>query len=126
MSTATYAVRGRGRTSAPESSGGSPALFWSLVILGVALLALLVAWLFGWVRFTTDPRITEIVKLQEVAREKFAANGGPRTVEEATAAFTAMREVRERVEALPEHLRPQAMQAMGSGFRSQFRQRIDD
>jgi len=87
--------------------------------------AFLVAWLGGWIRFTTDPRVAEIQKMQEEARQKFAANGGPQTLAEATEAVTAMATIRQKTEALPASLRPQVERSGGSMFRSAMRQRID-
>ncbi|MFM7042081.1 MAG: hypothetical protein ACKO35_07845, partial [Planctomycetaceae bacterium] len=125
MSSATYPVRGGGKASSSAGTGRSP-LVWLWVLAGLSLVCFLVAWLLGWVRFSTDPRVKEVLALQAEAQQKFAANGGPRTVEEATEAFAAMGRVREKVEALPEHLRPQVMEARGGMFRTAFRQRIDD
>lgn len=112
----------------PPSSGdqaSNPALKWLAGVALLAILAFLSAWLGGWIRFTTDPRIAEIQKLQEEARQKFAANGGPQTLAEATEAVTAMATIRQKVEALPPHLKPQVERSGGSMFRSAMRQRID-
>jgi hypothetical protein len=98
---------------------------WLAVIGLIALVAFLIAWLGGWIRFTTDPRITEIKKLQDEARQKFAVAGGPSTLAEATDAVTMMATIRQKVEALPPHLRPQAERSGSSVFRSAMRQRID-
>jgi len=112
----------------PPSSGdqaSTPALKWLAGVALLALLAFLIAWLGGWIRFTTDPRVVEIRKLQDEARQKFAANGGPQTLAEATEAVTAMATIRQKVEALPPHLKPQAERSGSSVFRSAMRQRID-
>lgn len=98
---------------------------WLAAIAILGLLAFLIAWLAGWIRLTTDPRVAEIKQLQNEARQKFAVNGGPQTLAEATEAVTAMVQIRQKVEALPEHLRPQAERSGGSMFRSAMRQRID-
>jgi len=98
---------------------------WLAVIGLIALVAFLIAWLGGWIRFTTDPRITEIRKLQDEARQKFAVAGGPSTLAEATDAVTMMATIRQKVEALPPNLRPQAERSGSSVFRSAMRQRID-
>lgn len=122
MGTATVRA-GRGRDS--EEREGSTALFWLLVVAVLALLAFLVAWLGGWIRFTTDPRVTEILAMQEEARRKYAANGGPSSLVDATAAVVEMNSIRQKVEALPEHLRPQVERAGGTMMRDVFRSRID-
>jgi hypothetical protein len=98
---------------------------WIAAIAILALLAFLVAWLGGWIRFTTDPRVAEIQKLQEETRQKFVATGGPQTLAEATEAVTAMATIRQKTEALPASLRPQVERSGGSVFRSAMRQRID-
>jgi hypothetical protein len=98
---------------------------WIAAIAILALLAFLVAWLGGWIRFTTDPRVAEIQKLQEETRQKFVATGGPQTLAEATEAVTAMATIRQKTEALPASLRPQVERSGGSMFRTAMRQRID-
>jgi hypothetical protein len=99
--------------------------FWLAVLGGIAALALLVAWLLGWISFGTDPRVAEIKKLQEEARTQFAEGGGPKTIAEATAAVTAMNTIRAKVEALPPNLRPQVERQGSSVFRTAMRARID-
>ena len=121
MSTAT--VRARGGSDSDER--GSTVAFWLLVLAALALVAFLAAWLGGWICFTTDPRVTEILALQEQARAKYAANGGPTSIADATAAMVEMNSIREKVEALPAHLRPQVERAGGSMMRDVFRSRID-
>jgi hypothetical protein len=98
---------------------------WVAGLAGLALLALLGAWLGGWIRFTTDPRVTEIIALQEQARERFGQGSGPSNLTDAAAMATSMMEIRQKTEALPEHLRPQIEQAGRSMFQSAFRARID-
>ena len=98
---------------------------WLVVIGLIALVAFLIAWLGGWIRFTTDPRVVEIRKLQDEARQKFVVTGGPSTIAEATEAVTMMATIRQKVEALPANLRPQAERSGSSVFRSAMRQRID-
>ena len=123
MSTAST----RASRVAPAATGASSNRLgkWIAGLVGLALLAFLGAWLGGWIRFTTDPRVAEIQKLQEEARLKFAVNGGPQTLAEATEAVTAMATIRQKTEALPASLRPQVERSGGSVFRSAMRQRID-
>jgi uncharacterized membrane protein YgcG len=111
----------------PDATDNSskPVGKWLAVIGLIALVAFLIAWLGGWIRFTTDPRITEIQKLQDEARQKFVVTGGPTTLAEATDAVTMMATIRQKMEALPPHLRPQAERSGSSVFRSAMRQRID-
>ena len=122
----TAAVRSSRAAQASSRSDEKPAWgFWLAVLAGIAVLAVLVAWLLGWISFGTDPRVAEIQKMQEEARTQFAEGGGPRSVAEATAAVTAMNTIRAKVEALPPHLRPQVERQGSSVFRSAMRARID-
>lgn len=91
----------------------------------LTLVAFVIAWLMGWIRFTTDPRVVEIRKMQEEARQKFVATGGPKTLVEATEAVAAMGQIRQKIESLPENLRPQVERSGGGMFRSAMRARID-
>jgi uncharacterized membrane protein YgcG len=123
MSTASMRASRYQPAAADDSS--KPVGKWLAVIGLIALVAFLIAWLGGWIRFTTDPRITEIQKLQDEARQKFVVTGGPTTLAEATDAVTMMATIRQKMEALPPHLRPQAERSGSSVFRSAMRQRID-
>lgn len=125
MSTATIGSRRSTHQSSAEEGGGGLA-FWALVLAGLVLTCLLIAWLGGWIRFTTDPRVLEIRALQEEATRKFQANGGPSTLADATAAVAAMGEIRGKVEALPPHLRSEVERSGRSMFRSSFTARIDN
>lgn len=116
--------RRRGSAGSDERSGRRAAV-WAAILAALAVLALLFAWLAGWLRFGTDPRVVEILALQEEARAAFVANGGPTSIAEAGAAFAAMSRIREKVEALPEHLKPQVERSGGSMFRNAMRARID-
>ena len=118
-------VRSSRFAPAEESGGSSAALRWGGVIALLALLAFIVAWLLGWIRFTTDPRVVEIRKLQEEARQKFVATGGQTTIAEAAEAVAAMGQIRQKIESLPQDLRPQAEQGGAGMFRSAMRARID-
>lgn len=98
---------------------------WVGLLLGIGGLVFLVAWLTGWIRFTTDPHVQEILNLQNAAQEKFMANGGPRTVAEATEAIATIGVIRQKVESLPEPLREQVARNSGSMFRSMMRAQIN-
>jgi hypothetical protein len=117
----------RSRPAAGKSADKPAAAVIAAIGLAVlAILAFLIAWLAGWIRFTTDPRVTEILDLQEQARQQFAQTSGPASLADATAMVGSMMEIRQKVEALPEHLRPQVEQASGRVFQSAFRARIDN
>ena len=108
-----------------KASPARKAVRWVLILLALALLAFLVAWLLGYVRLTTDPRITEIQKMQADAQKQFMANGGPQTLDEAKAAVAAMGQIRERIEALPESMRREAGRQGGNVFRTTMQTRIN-
>lgn len=118
MSTASLSRR--------DSAGGSSIGTWAAILGGLALLAFLVAWLLGWIRFTPDPRVLEIRAMQEEARQKMTASGGPKTMAEATAAMASMGQIRDKIEALPPNLRQQVERSGSSMFREAFRARMDE
>jgi hypothetical protein len=124
MSTTTMVRSGRFASSSDEGSKRS-ATFWAGLAIGIGMLAFLAAWLLGWFRFTTDPRVQEILQLQEEARQKFMANGGPQTVAEATEAVASMGAIRQKMETLPESLQEQVRRGSGSMFRSMMRAQIN-
>lgn len=123
MSTATARATFR-RPAAPAKQRPS-AWLWGAGFLALTLLALLIAWLAGWIRFTTDPRVAEIIALQDQARQRFGQGSGPANLADAAATATSMMEIRQKMEALPEYLRPQAEQAGRSMFQAVFWARID-
>jgi hypothetical protein len=128
MSSAAVRSAGRRSTVNPDAEHRGSLRLWIVGLAVAALVALLVAWLGGWIRFSTDPRVAEILTLQEQARVRFEQRGeagGAPTMADATAAATAMMEIRQKTEALPEHLRRQVEQNGSSMFRSAFRARID-
>ena len=108
-----------------NASPARKAVRWVLILLAMALLAFLVAWLLGYVRLTTDPRITEIQKLQADAQKQFMANGGPQTLDEAKAAVAVMGQIRERIDALPENMQREAGRQGGNVFRNTMQTRIN-
>jgi len=133
MSTASARSIARSGRAAPSASGGPSLRVWLIGLAVVAGIVFLLAWLLGWIRFTTDPRVAEILALQEQARERFeqrnaaaATSGSPgMTLADATTAVTSMMEIRQKTEALPEYLRPQVERNGANMFRSAFRARID-
>ena len=108
-----------------DASPARKAVRWVLILLALALLAFLVAWLLGYVRLTTDPRIAEIQKMQADTQKQFMANGGPQTLDEAKAAVAAMGQIRETIDALPENMRREAGRQGGNVFRNTMRTRIN-
>ncbi|MFM8952671.1 MAG: hypothetical protein ACKOOF_06375, partial [Planctomycetaceae bacterium] len=109
-----------------DSTGASSFGKWAAILGGLALIVFLIAWLLGWIRFTTDPRVLEIRAMQDEARQRILASGGPKTVAEATAAVASMGQIRDKIEALPPNLRQQVERSGGSMFREAFRGRMDE
>jgi hypothetical protein len=126
MSTVTQRSARAMRPGGPAADSSSGAgLRWAALVAVLLLVSLLGAWVAGWFGSRVDPRVAEILDLQRQARETFAANGGPRTAVEATAAVAAMGQIRERIAALPEHLRPQAERSGESVFRTAMQARME-
>lgn len=114
------------RSSAPAAGRrDSNRVAWLVGLTLLAALAAAIGWLLGWFAPATDPRVAEIHQLRQEMAEKYQAGGGPTSFAEAAAMMTAMGEIRQRIEALPEDLRPQAERGGGSLFRSSMRARID-
>ena len=108
-----------------DASPAWKAVRWLLILLALALVAFLIAWLLGYIRLTTDPRVAEIQKLQAEAQQQFMANGGPQTLDEAKAAVAVMGQIREKIEALPENMRREAGRQGGNVFRNTMQTRIN-
>jgi len=103
----------------------NPTLKWLVLLALLAVLASLIAWLVGWFRPAIDPRVAEIKTLQEEARQKFIAGGGPSTLAEAAEGMAAMERIRQKIDGLPDDLRPQVEQSGRGMFRTAMRARID-
>ncbi len=125
MSTATYRPTSIRASHAPgkKKSRWRQALGWLSV---AAVAAFFLAWGLGFIRFTTDPRVTEIIAMQEAAQRQFAANGGPSTLAEAKEMVASMNTIREKVESLPPTIRWQAARQMGNSFANSMRQRMNE
>ena len=123
---ATASIRSvRGGSDRGDGSESRGPLWWASLAAAIAIALLFLAWLLGWFRLTTDPRVIEIRRLQQEAREKFVATGGPTNVAEATEAVAAMTQIRQKIEDLPEPLRKEVERSGSSVFRSAMRARID-
>lgn len=110
--------------STTESRGGSWGMRVALALL-LILMVIVVAWLMGWLRFATDPRVLEIQRMQAEMRKSLFTNSGPKTVTEASTAMASMGQIREKIEALPPDLKRQVERSGGSVFRDAMRARID-
>ena len=83
---------------------------WGGRTLLAVVALLLIAWLGGWIRFTTDPRLAEVLALHREV-DRFVADGGPKTEAEASVIAAAWGKIRDKTEALPPRLRGQAAAA---------------
>lgn len=122
MSTATLRPGSRAASAERPSSGVGR---WLAAIAVLAALGLLAAGWLGWFGVPVDPRLAEIQKMRTDLAAKYPDGAGPANLAEATAMATAMYGIRQKIEALPENLRPQAERGGGSMFRTAMRARID-
>jgi hypothetical protein len=122
MASASAAYRSSSAPADRESSGVGR---WIAAIAILAALALAAAWWLGWFGVATDPRVVEIQTMRADLAAKYPNGTGPSNLVEATAMATAMYGIRQKIEALPEHLRPQAERGGGSMFRTAMRARMD-
>lgn len=110
------------RRSAAESSEGRSAL---PLIAGLALLVIVSlggAWWAGLFGKGEDPRVTEVKGVMHDMAKQYPPTEGPKNMLDAAARVGAMVTVLGKIQALPEELRPQAleegrkimMQAMGA------------
>jgi hypothetical protein len=98
---------------------------WLAALAVLAALALLGAWWLGSFGAAVDPRVAEIRKQREELAAKYSNGAAPTDLGAATAMATEMASIRQKIEALPEHLRPQAEQGGGSMVRTAMRARIN-
>lgn len=126
MSTAAAMRASRASRVPPREAKPTTWRTWAVVAAAVLLVAFIVAWLFGWVSLTTDPRVVEIQKLQQEAVAQFGQNGGPQTIADATAAVASMNTIRAKTEALPPHLRSQVEQRGSNVFLNAMRARVSE
>lgn len=121
MTSASAAYRSSSAAADRTAAGAGR---WIAVIAILAALALAAAWWFGWFGAATDPRVAEIQRMQADLAAKYPRGAGPTNLAEATTMATAMYGMRQKIEALPEHLRPQAERGGGNMFRTAMRARI--
>lgn len=121
MASASLSARSSSTTVDRSSGGGR----WLAVVVALAALALVGAWWFGWFGAAVDPRVAEIHKMRDELAAKYPNGTGPTNLVEATSMATAMYGIREKIEALPENLRPQAERGGGNMFRTAMRARMD-
>ena len=84
---------------------------WGGRTLRAAVALFLIDWLGGWIRFTTDPRLAEVIAMQREADRLVAIDGGPKTEAEARVIADAWGKIKEKTDSLPPKLRGQAAAA---------------
>lgn len=103
-------VHANRRSTAPSESRGRP------VVLASLLLALLLgfvsagAWWAGWFGAKEDPRLTEVKTVMADAAAKYPPDQAPKNMLETAARVGTMVSVMAKIQALPEELRPKAME----------------
>ncbi|MEO1993270.1 MAG: hypothetical protein ABGW78_15125 [Pirellulales bacterium] len=89
------------------------------------LLSVGLAWWAGFFSTGTDPRVQEILALQQEAQNQFLSQGGPSNVSEAVAAITTMGTIFQKSRNLPPSLRGEVAKRSGSMFQSMMRAQIN-
>ena len=84
---------------------------WGGRTLLAAVTLFLIAWLSGWIRFTTDPRLAEVLAMQREADRLVGVDGGPKNEAEARVIAEAWGKIKEKTDSLPSKLRGQAAAA---------------
>ena len=103
-------VHANRRATAPSESRGRP------VVLASFLLALLLglvsagAWWAGWFGAKEDPRLTEVKTVMGEMAAKYPPDQPPKNMLDTAARVGAMVTVMAKIQALPEDLRPKAME----------------
>ena len=121
MASASLSARSSAAAAARPAGVGR----WLAALAVLAALALLGAWWLGWFGAAVDPRVAEIRKQREELAAKYPNGAAPTDLGAATAMATEMASIRQKIEALPEHLRPQAERGGGSMVRTAMRARIN-
>ena len=98
---------------------------WGGRTLLAAVALFLVAWLGGWIRFTTDPRLAEVIAMQREADRLVAIDGGPKTEAEARVIADAWGKIKEKTDSLPPKLRGQAAAAGWATSEAAKRRAVD-
>lgn len=85
--------------------------FWLVGGASTALvMTLALGWWLGWFGRREDPRVTDVKNLQKELAAKYPPEQGPRNIAEAAERVAAITTVMTRIAALPEDLRPEAME----------------
>ena len=98
---------------------------WGGRTLLAAVALFLIAWLGGWIRFTTDPRLAEVITMQREADRLVAIDGGPKTEAEARVIADAWGKIKEKTDSLPPKLRGQAAAAGWATSEAAKRRAVD-
>ena len=98
---------------------------WGGRTLLAAVALFLIAWLGGWIRFTTDPRLAEVIAMQREADRLVAIDGGPKTEADARVIADAWGKIKEKTDSLPPKLRGQAAAAGWATSEAAKRRAVD-
>ncbi len=108
-----------------ESFGsGAPARIAAVVVLLLCLTGLGIWWA-GWLGAKEDPQLTAVKSLMGEMVAKYPPTEGPKNLLDAAARVGAMVTVMGRIQALPEELRPQAIEKGRSIMMKAMTARVD-
>ena len=103
-------VHANRRSSAASESRGRPIVFASLLLALLLGLISAGAWWGGWFGAKEDPRLTEVKTVMADAAAKYPPDQAPKNMLETAARVGTMVSVMAKIQALPEDLRPKAME----------------
>ena len=103
-------VHANRRSSAPSESRGRPVVLASLLLALLLGLVSAGAWWGGWFGVKEDPRLTEVKTVMAEAAAKYPPDQAPKNMLDTAARVGTMVTVMAKIQALPEDLRPKAME----------------
>ena len=92
----------------------------------IILCSLLLLFLLGWycTRFLPDPRIVEILEMQQKIQNNIK-NNGPANLEEAKEIAASAAQIREKINSLPDNLRQKMRGSGGRNFQNNMNYKIN-
>ena len=103
-------VHANRRSSAPSESRGRPVVLASLLLARLLGLVSAGAWWGGWFGVKEDPRLTEVKTVMAEAAAKYPPDQAPKNMLDTAARVGTMVTVMAKIQALPEDLRPKALE----------------
>lgn len=103
-------VHGARRPTPPSESRGKPFVLAGVLLALFLGLATAGAWWGGWFGAAEDPRLTEVKTVMGDLAAKYPPDEAPKNMLDTAARVGAMVTVIAKIQALPEELRPKAME----------------